>query len=77
MFRGIDGTFDESDVEFVQDIFGLEDARVTNVQDLPPRFEVIVHDFGKDHRAVFATGEGEPSDPEFFVCWLHSTNMVA
>jgi hypothetical protein len=81
LFFGIDRAFDEGDIEFVEDVFGLEDARVANVEDFAPRFEVIIHNFGKDHRAVFATGEGEPADPEFFVFvflrLLHSTNMVA
>jgi len=81
LFGGVDGALDESDVEFVEDVFGLEDARVTNVEDFAPRFEVIVHNLGKDHCAVLATGEGEPTDAKFFVrlflMLLHSTNMVA
>ena len=82
LFFGIDRAFDESDIEFVEDILGLEDARMTDVQDLAPHLEVIVHNLGEDHRAVFATGEGKPADPEFFVrlfrvMLLHSTDMVA
>lgn len=81
LFGGIDRAFDESDVEFVEDVFGLEDARVTNVEDFAPRFEVIVHNLGKNHRAILAAGEGEPTDAKFFarlfLRLLHSTNMVA
>ena len=82
LLGGIDSAFDKGDIEFVEDILGLEDARVTDVQDLAPHLKVIVHNLGEDHRAVFTTGEGKPADPEFFVrlfhvMLLHSTDMVA
>ncbi len=77
MLCRIDGPLDEGDVEFVEDVFSLEDARVPYVEDFPPCLEVVVHDFGKDHGAVFATGEGEPADPEFFLWRFHMSRMVS
>lgn len=81
LFLGIDGAFDEGDIEFVEDVFGLQNARVANVENFAPCFEMVIHDFGKNHRVVFAAGEREPADSEFFtgvsLRLLHSTNMVA
>ena len=77
LFGGIDGALDKGNVEFVEHVLGLEDARMANVEHFAPGLEVIVHEFGKNHRAVFAAGEGEPADTEFFVLLFHTGDMVA
>lgn len=82
LFCRVDRALDKGDIEFVQDVVCLQNTRMADVQDFPPHLEVIVHNLGKDHRAVFATGECEPAYPEFFVrlfhtILLHSTDMVA
>ena len=77
LLGGIDRALDEGNVELVKYIFGLEDARMANVEHLAPGLEMIVHKFGKNHGAVFAAGEGEPADTEFFVLLFHTGDMVA
>lgn len=77
LLGGIDRALDEGNVELVEHVLGLEDARMANVEHFAPGLEVIVHEFGKNHRAVFATREGEPADTEFFVLLFHTGDMVA
>ncbi len=77
LLGGIDRAFDEGDIEFIEDVLGLEDARVTDVQNFAPLLEMVVHEFGKNHGAVFATREREPADAEFFLVLFHNADMVA
>lgn len=77
LLGGIDRALDEGNVELVEHVLGLEDACVANVEHFAPGLEVIVHEFSKDHCAVFAAGEGEPADTEFFVLLFHTGDMVA
>ncbi len=50
---------------------------MTNIEYLPPYFKMVVHELGKNHGAILATGECEPADAELFGCLIHSTSMVA
>ena len=77
LLGGIDSALDKSNVELVKYIFGLEDARMANVEYLSPGLEMIVHNLGKNHGAVFAAREREPTDTEFFVLLFHTGDMVA
>lgn len=71
LLLGIDCTFNESNIEFIEYVLGLKDARMADVEYFSPGLEVIIHDLGEDDRAIFATGEGEPSDAELFLWCFH------
>lgn len=77
LLDGVDGAFDKGDVEFVEHVLGLEDACMADVEHFSPGFEMIVHELGKNHSAVFATRESEPTDSKFPRCSIHNTGMVA
>lgn len=71
LLLGIDCTFNESNIKFIEYVLGLKDARMADVEYFSPGLEVIIHDLGEDDRAIFATGEGEPSDAELFLWCFH------
>ncbi len=77
LLDGVYRTFDKGDVELVEHVLGLEDACMADIEHFSPGFEMIVHELGKNHGAVFAAGESEPTDSKFPRCSIHNTGMVA
>ena len=61
-----EGALDEGDIELVEDIVGLEDAGVADVERLAPDFVVVIQEFSEDNGRVLAAGEREPADTQFF-----------
>jgi len=71
VFEAGDGALDEGNIKFIQNIFGLEDFGMANVEYLSPQFEVVIEEFGEHYRTVFTTREREPTDSKLFSSELH------